>query len=50
MDYLIRMQGDKMEQDIRWKQRFTNFRKALALLREALETKMPSTLEFEQFL
>ncbi len=34
-----------MQQDIRWQQRFTNYKKAFAQLDEAIQTKRPSTLE-----
>lgn len=33
------------DEDVRWKQRFTNFRSSVSNLREALETEEPNKLE-----
>lgn len=33
------------DEDVRWKQRFTNFRSSVSNLREALETQEPNKLE-----
>jgi nucleotidyltransferase substrate binding protein (TIGR01987 family) len=35
-------------QDIRWKQRFSNFSRALSLLREAMEEDLPSLKQLEK--